>query len=142
LKFGGTPDTSLLHPSVPRHPGWKSLLKDIKLLIIKTHYYNYRQTTKSHLYEVDFIHYVNQFGKIEDRSFSYLDSFCVGVPHVLEDVTGSGFLQLVLHPRVQLRKDGIILQKFSLNVFNVKFKIFSFSLKSLADYTESLHLKT
>jgi hypothetical protein len=28
--FGGTPDTSLCHPCMPRHPGWKSLIYNNK----------------------------------------------------------------------------------------------------------------
>ncbi len=75
------------------------------------------------------------------KEIFHLNSVGMCVPHVLGDVIGPGFFQLILHPRIQFWKDRIILQKFGFHVLDVNLEVLYFGLQSLADNTERLDLK-
>ena len=70
----------------------------------------------------------------------HLDGIGVSVPHVFIHELHSGLPQLVLHPRVELGKDGIIFHEFELKIGDVTFEISFLQVQGGTDHAVRLHL--
>ena len=70
----------------------------------------------------------------------HLDGIGVSVPHVFIHELHSSLPQLVLHPRVELGKDGIIFHELELKIGDVTFEISFLQVQGGTDHAVRLHL--